>query len=265
MLGRKSTIRNVPFTARMFLMPVFIATLTPALFAQWKEQGPGPIINGQDIGLTNPNNPVSGAVNAIATVPGNANTVYVGTVNGGIWKTTNATAATPTWTPLTDTQLPALSIRSLAISPLDSKLIFAGTGSSSSDANLGSPGFGVAKSIDGGTKWTVESAKTFTGTKIVSIVPGSTKGLVLAAVHNQNPFGVFRSTDDAKTFNRITGNGASGLPGCGVSNIAADPTAPNRFYAAVPPDFCLANQTPGVYKSEDDGVTWTAVNSGLDV
>jgi hypothetical protein len=96
----------------------FSAALTPALLAQaakWVEQGPGPIINGQDVGLTNPTNPVSGAINAIATVPGDPNTLYVAAVNGGIWKTTNATAATPTWTPLTDTALPALSMRSLAI------------------------------------------------------------------------------------------------------------------------------------------------------
>ena len=77
----------------------------------WVEQGPGPILGGQDEGLTN--NPVAGAINAI--VPISADIVFVGTVNGGVWKTSNATAATPTWTPLTDIQLPALSINSLAV------------------------------------------------------------------------------------------------------------------------------------------------------
>ena len=49
----------------------------------WVEQGPGPILNGQDEGLTN--NPVAGAINAI--VPISADIVFVGTVNGGVWKT----------------------------------------------------------------------------------------------------------------------------------------------------------------------------------
>src|ERR1700731_223740 len=80
----------------------------------WVEQGPGPILNGANTeGMPGPN-PVAGAINAIAPSPSSADTVFVGTVNGGVWKTSNATAASPTWTPLTDTQLPALSIDSLA-------------------------------------------------------------------------------------------------------------------------------------------------------
>src|SRR5690349_13413892 len=103
----------------------------------WVEQGPGPILNGQDEGLPGPN-PVAGAINAI--VPISAATVFVGTVNGGVWKTSNATAASPTWTPLTDTQLLALSINSLAVSPVDPNTLFAGTGSTSSFSFNGSPG-----------------------------------------------------------------------------------------------------------------------------
>ena len=205
MQGHTAIRRIVQFTARSASMLVLIATFTPVLLAQWTEQGPGPIKNGQDEGITN--NPVSGAVNAIAPV--DANTVYVATVNGGIWKTTDATSASPTWTQLTDTALSALSIKSLAVSPLDSNLIFAGTGSSSSLSSSGSPGIGVARSTDGGTKWTVEAATPFAGTRIESIVPSSTTGssVVLAGVHFQNykgpnpsTFGLYRSTDNAKAF-----------------------------------------------------------------
>src|SRR5262245_40690462 len=91
---------------------LFVEPLEPrlALSNIWVAQGPGPIINGQDAGITSPqgNNPVAGAIEAVAplvTTPnytGNADVIYVATVNGGVWKTTNATAATPSWTPLTD-------------------------------------------------------------------------------------------------------------------------------------------------------------------
>src|SRR5437867_2325691 len=62
----------------------------------WIDQGPGPILNGNSIQGT-PGRPEDGAVEAIAVDPTNSSIVYAGTVNGGVWKTTNATAANPTW------------------------------------------------------------------------------------------------------------------------------------------------------------------------
>jgi hypothetical protein len=47
---------------------------------------------------------MSGAVHAVAPHPTDRDTLYIGSANGGVWKTTNATAASPTWTPLTDDQ-----------------------------------------------------------------------------------------------------------------------------------------------------------------
>ena len=225
----------------------------------WVEQGPGPILNGQDEGI--PNNPVAGAINAI--VPISADVVFVGTVNGGVWKTSNATAASPTWTPLTDTQLPALSINSLAVSPVNSNTLFAGTGSTSSFSFNGSPGFGVARSTDGGATWTVLAGATFAGRRIDSIVPTTLSGgnVVLAATLFDEG-GVYRSTDNGVTFTRISGNGTSGLPNAGVSKLIADPGNANRFYAGVPENFG-AGAAAGVYRSTDGGVTWTAVNTGL--
>jgi hypothetical protein len=57
----------------------------------WTEQGPGPITNGQTNGL--PDNPVSGAVNAIAINPANTAQVFIGIVHGGIWRTNNINAS----------------------------------------------------------------------------------------------------------------------------------------------------------------------------
>src|SRR5207245_10923815 len=57
----------------------------------WVEQGPGPIIGGATSGL-GPDNPVSGAVEAIAVRPGDPSTVFIGTTAGGIWRTNNINA-----------------------------------------------------------------------------------------------------------------------------------------------------------------------------
>ncbi len=235
---------------------------SPAFAAPaWVEEGPGPIINGQVEGL--PNNPVVGAMNAIVTSPSSADIVFVGTVNGGVWMTSNATAATPTWTPLTDQQLPALSINSLAISPVNPNTLFAGTGSTSSFSFNGSPGFGVARSTDSGATWTILAPATFAGRRIASIVPTSLSGgnVVLAAtLFDQG--GVYRSTDNGVSFTRISGNGTSGLPNAGVSKLIADQANINRFYAGVPQEFGGGAQA-GVYRSGDGGLTWSQVNTGL--
>ena len=250
---------------RRVLAIVFVLTTVsagPALSA-WVEQGPGPILRGQSEGI--PNNPVSGAVTGIAVDPLNANTVYLATVNGGVWKTTNATAPSPTWFPLTDQQLPALSINSLALSPLDSNILFAGTGSTSSFAFDGSPGFGVARSTDGGTTWTVLATSTFAGRRINSIVPttltGSGGQVVLAATLFDGG-GVWRSTDSASSFTLVSGAGGTGLPSGGVSSLVPDPTNTLRFYAGLP-NASGGGASAGVYRSDDGGVTWTAVNTGL--
>src|SRR5262249_38190816 len=84
---------------------------------------------------------VGGAIQAIAVLPPDpnappgappdSNTVFVGTVNGGVWKTEDATNPKPHWVPLTDSA-PSLSISALAFSPLDRNTLYAGTGDLSS-------------------------------------------------------------------------------------------------------------------------------------
>src|SRR5262245_37207567 len=97
----------------------------PSGVPEWIEQGPGPITGGEIV--------QTGAVQAIATDPGNANTVIIGTVNGGIWKTEHAYDADPNWEPKTD-QFESLSIGSIAYSPISSTTVYAGTGNFSSFA-----------------------------------------------------------------------------------------------------------------------------------
>jgi hypothetical protein len=98
-----------------------------ALSAVWTPQGPGPLLQGQPLGLDPQGNPDVGAVNALAPDPHNVNILYAATASGGIWMTTDATDSNPTWTPLLENQ-PNLSVGDLALSPLDANTLYAGTG-----------------------------------------------------------------------------------------------------------------------------------------
>jgi len=72
-------------------------------------QDPGPTLFG---------NEVVGAIHTVTAHPTDPNILYVGGVNSDIWGTSNATAASPDWTPLTD-NFPSLSIGALEFDPTD--------------------------------------------------------------------------------------------------------------------------------------------------
>lgn len=80
-----------------------------------RSQGPERTTNGAVEGILD--SLVTGAVNRILPHPTDANIMYIGSVNGGVWKTTNALSSSPTyptWTPLTD-KLKSTCIGALAI------------------------------------------------------------------------------------------------------------------------------------------------------
>jgi hypothetical protein len=60
----------------------------------WTPQGPRPNTHGQVEGLGD--GEVVGAIKAVAAHPTNPDIVYVGAVNGGVWRTGNARNARPT-------------------------------------------------------------------------------------------------------------------------------------------------------------------------
>ncbi len=86
----------------------------------WTAIGPAPLPNGQ----TSPTKPVSGRVTAIAVDPSDANTVYVGTAQGGVWRSTNGGTS---WKALMD-NADSLAIGSLALAPSDHTILYVGTG-----------------------------------------------------------------------------------------------------------------------------------------
>jgi Ca2+-binding RTX toxin-like protein len=216
------------------------------LSGTWVAQGPAPMIHGQASTVT-PNNPVTGAIHAVAPHPTNANIVYAGTINGGVWRTDNALAVSPTWRPLTDF-LPSLSIGAIALDRDNANVVIAGTGRWSSDANEGGTQGDVLISRDGGANWTVTTAPALAGSKVSGVVIRG--NVVLAA--SIDLVGLFRSTDGGATWTRISAAPGSGLPGSGIDELIEDRQNPNRLYAT-------ATRT-GVFRSDNLGLTWVNVS-----
>jgi len=86
---------------------------------------------------------------ALDGVPSQPHTFYIGVVNGGVWKTTDAGR---TWLPIFDQQ-PTGSIGALAVAPSDPNVIYVGAGEAAQRPDLGT-GDGMYKSIDAGKTWT---------------------------------------------------------------------------------------------------------------
>jgi hypothetical protein len=87
----------------------------------WTPIGPAPIPNGQTNGVSTA---VSGRVTSIAVHPTNPNILYVGTAQGGVYRSLNGGA---TWVGIFDNAL-SLAVGAIAIAPSNPTTIYVGTG-----------------------------------------------------------------------------------------------------------------------------------------
>ncbi|AVP96532.1 hypothetical protein C7S18_04655 [Ahniella affigens] len=214
----------------------------------WVSIGPSPTRSAQVI--VPPDNRVSGAVNAVAPHPTNLNILYAGSVNGGIWKTTDAQAANPTWTPQSD-ELPSQSITSIEFDATDSNFntLIAGIGRLSNFAQRGDDELGVYRTTDGGTNWTLLGGSTLLGRKVLAV---AARGNILMAATTA---GLFRSIDTGANWTLASGTG--GLPTGANADLVADPSNNSRFYISV------RGASPQLLRSPDSGASWTNITAGV--
>jgi hypothetical protein len=220
--------------------------------ACWVPQGPGPNTLGQVENITD--REVVGAVNAVTPHPTDSNIVYVGGVNGGIWRTGNATAANPSWQRETDFKK-SLSIGALEFDPTDAtnKTLWAGFGLTSSLLRRGGARAGLLVTTNG-TSWSArDGGGTVDGLNISGIAPrGAT---VVIAANDADTFadrGIWRSTDSGASFTQLSGATGTGLPTGAVFDLVGDPSNNNRLYA---------HAGGGIFRSDDTGANWARVSN----
>jgi hypothetical protein len=137
-------------TSPPLLLPAALPAPLPV--GAWVPLGPdgvpasGIVVN-ESTGGTSPTI-FSGRATAIAVAPHNCSeggpcTVFIGAAGGGVWRTTDALAATPTWTQVSDGGIPSNAIGSIVFDPHDvtDNTLYVGTGepngSGDSEAGVG--------------------------------------------------------------------------------------------------------------------------------
>ncbi len=204
----------------------------------------------------------AGRTRALAGVPSEPATFYLGAVNGGVWKTTDAGA---TWHSVWDKESSG-SIGSIAVSLSDPNTIYAGSGEGLQRPDL-STGDGVYKSTDAGKTWThLEGLRDGQQIGQVAIDPRDANRVFVAV--EGHPFGpseergLYRTDDGGKTFKRVLFVSNK----TGASEVQIDPTNPQIVFAgmwqrqeAPWENGSFGGGEGGLYRSTDGGDTWKKI------
>lgn len=213
--------------------------------ANWTFSGPSSS-NGGYSGL--------GRINCMAFHPTDANTFWVGTPAGGLWKTTNGGTD---WTTSTD-NLPVLGVSDIVVHPTNPNILYIATG----DGDLGNlsgltggadgdtKSIGILKSIDGGATWSTTGLNwSVTNHKLIRrlLINPSNPQILIAAASD----GIWRTTDGGNTWS----NAQLGY----FMDLEYKPGDPTIVYAST---FGVPAK---IYRSTDSGGTWNLISTLADV
>ncbi|MEL6842341.1 MAG: hypothetical protein AAFP02_03940 [Bacteroidota bacterium] len=191
----------------------------------------GPIImptngTGQPNGL--------GRLTATAFHPTDANTIFIGSPAGGIWKSTDYGL---NWASLND-GLVRLGVSSIVLLPSNPSIMYIGTGDR--DGN-DSPGYGVWRSTDGGLNWAAWNNGMGNRTVNELIMDPTNENIMIAVTNNR----IYRTIDGGANWTQT-------FSGHNCKDVAFKPGDSNTLYAS----------GSRVYRSLDNGQSWTQLTNG---
>lgn len=180
-----------------------------------------------------------GRVNVTLVDPNDANRIYIGAPDGGLWVSPDHGQ---TWDALTE-YLPSLGVSGIAVDYNNSNIIYISTGDEDASDSYG---IGVYKSTDGGATWN-PTGETITGGNSVmgEIYMHPNNSDILWVVSSE---GLFKTIDAGASWTKTqTGR---------VKEIRLKPNNPDVIYIVQ-----QAGSTNNILKSTDGGVNFVNVNT----
>jgi len=201
--------------------------------------------------------PVGNRIIAAASIPGDPNVYYVGAASGGIFKSTDGGIH---WDPIFDHE-DVSSVGSLAITPSDPNIVWAGTGETFIRSHI-SVGNGIYKSVDAGHSWRRMGLEATGRIGRVIVDPHNPEVVFACALgHAYGPQperGVFRTADGGQTWQQVLQVDQN----TGCSDMVMDPNNSHILFAGMwQLEMHTWNRTSGgpgsgLYKSTDGGLNW---------
>jgi photosystem II stability/assembly factor-like uncharacterized protein len=188
---------------------------------------------------------------------------FAGVAGGGLYRTRNGGM---TWENVWSRQ-PVASVGAVMIAASDTRIVWAGTGEGN-PRNDASYGDGVWRSLDAGSTWRhMGLDDSFAITRIL-VDPRDPQTVLVGALgdtfKDSAQRGVYRSTDGGQTWSKTLFVG----PSSGIADLSWNARDPNVVFAAVwqfrrkPWTFDSGGPDDGLYKSNDEGRTWSHVSGG---
>lgn len=210
-----------------------------------------------------------GRITAVAGVPTQPRTFFMGAPGGGVWQTADAGE---TWQNISDGWFKTGSVGAIDVSLSDPNVIYVGMGEHCVRDVTVSHGDGVYKSTDGGKTWSHLGLANTLHISSVVIHPSNPDIVYVGA--QGSPWGphpergVYRSTDGGDTWNLILHSNEYS----GINDLVMDPNNPRILYAAMWEHrrkpwhgYQLNSGGPGtgLFKSTDGGDTWKELTTDL--
>jgi photosystem II stability/assembly factor-like uncharacterized protein len=188
---------------------------------------------------------------------------FAGVAGGGLYRTRNGGMS---WEDLWSRQ-PVASVGAVTVAASDARIVWAGTGEGN-PRNDASYGDGVWRSHDGGNTWRHMGLNgAFVITRIL-VDPHDPQTVLVGALgdtfKDSTERGAFRSSDGGVTWRKTLYVG----PSSGVADMAWNARDPRLVFAAVwqfrrkPWTFDSGGADDGLYRSTDEGRTWSQVTGG---
>ncbi len=213
--------------------------------------------------LAGPTN-IEGRITVIKIHSSNPQIVYVGTANGGLWKSTNFCQS---WQSVFDNQNTS-SIGSLAIDPVNPNIIYCGTGESNALRSY-YPGTGLYKSTNAGTTWVLSGLPDSYSIGNISVNPLNNQVIYTAVLgslrRKTTARGLYKSTNAGVSWNQSLYIADS----VGAIDVLLDPSNPNKVFTAMwelmrREDYIkYGGPKTALYLSTNAGTNWNVVNGGF--